>query len=328
VRKPLALVVAAAFVFALAGCTDLPQTVDSCVPSAPAGHASDAISASGAFGKDPKAKIPTPTLIKTPETSAIHEGTGAVLGKDDLALVQVTIYAGATGEVLGTTGSSGYSKSSESLTVIGEKGGLGTELTCQRVGSRSATVLTAKDYFGSKAAATSANVPADTVLVLVSDIAKGYRGRATGNLQTLKPGFPSVVTAPNGTPGVTLDLQSPPKTAESEVLRKGSGNIVKKSDDVILQVEGIQWTTDPLPTDTFTNTWTKHQPVLTPAVDVSQNTNSVLTKAASKAIIGQPVGSQVLVVVPSKYGYPSGKAPQSYPTSGTLVFVYDILGTR
>jgi hypothetical protein len=34
----------------------------------------------------------------------------------------------------------------------------------------------------------------------------------------------------------------------------------------------------------------------------------------------------VLVVVPKADGYPSGKAPSGYP-SGTLIFVYDILGT-
>jgi peptidylprolyl isomerase len=329
VRKTVALVVAAAFVFTLAGCTDLPQTVDNCVPAASSGSASKAVSADGTFGKDPKATVPTPTATKTVQVSTLKEGTGPVLGTDDIALLQYTIYAGVNGQLLGSSGANGYTNANQYTTVIGVKADpIGKDLTCQRVGSRTVAVETAKQFFGSASSAQSSGLTANDVLVVVADITKGYRGRATGALAPLKSGFPSVVTATNGRPGVTLDLQTPPKKPESETIRKGTGAVIKKSDTIIVQIEGIGWTTNPAPTDTFENTWTSHKPVISPAVSVNQSSSSAFDPSSSKALIGQTVGSQVLVVVPPKYGYPSSKTPQGYPTGETLVFVYDILGIR
>jgi FKBP-type peptidyl-prolyl cis-trans isomerase len=45
-----------------------------------------------------------------------------------------------------------------------------------------------------------------------------------------------------------------------------------------------------------------------------------------KAMVGQTVGSQVLVVVPPKYGYPSSSLPAGVTSGSTLIFVFDVLG--
>jgi hypothetical protein len=193
--------------------------------------------------------------------------------------------------------------------------------------------MTAADYFGSASAATSNQVPPKTQLVTIVDIVKGYRGRATGTLQPLQSGFPSVVTSANGTPGITLDLQEPPTTATHEVVRGGSGEKVKAGQNVLLQVQAFAWT-DPAPTDTFDSTWTDNNPRVYPLTALkagAAQSNQVaysLDPASVKALVGQRVGSQVMVIVPPKYGYPSGKAPSGYPTKETLIFVYDILGVE
>ncbi|MFT6973529.1 MAG: FKBP-type peptidyl-prolyl cis-trans isomerase, partial [Pontimonas sp.] len=44
------------------------------------------------------------------------------------------------------------------------------------------------------------------------------------------------------------------------------------------------------------------------------------------ALIGQTVGSQVLVSVPPTEGYSPGTAPSGVPPGATLVYVFDILG--
>jgi peptidylprolyl isomerase len=188
------------------------------------------------------------------------------------------------------------------------------------------TVLTAADYFGSTSAATQEGVPPKQQIVAVEDIIKGYRGRAVGALQPLQSGFPSVVTSGNGTPGLTLDLQEPPKTPQHEVVRGGSGAVVKKGQQVLLQVQAIQWT-NPAPTTTFDSTWTSFTPRYYTLTALKKNSGGQsLDKSSVKALVGQRVGSQILVVVPAKDGYPKGKAPSGYPTTGTLIFVYDILG--
>ncbi len=329
-RKFAAIVLAAAFVASVAACSDLPAEVQGCTPVYSAGAASKAISATGAVGTAPKVKIPKPVVAKKVENSVLTKGTGLLLGQGDVARVSISLYLGASGT---SEGGTGYKKSGEPLVTVGDKPATGlpavfaNALQCQRVGSRVATVFTATQYFGSKAAATAQNVDPATILVGVTDIIKGYRGRAVGTLQPLQSGFPSVVTSGNGTPGVTLDLQEPPKSAQSELIRGGSGATIKAGQNVLLQVEGIEWS-NPAPTTTFDSTWTNYAPRVYTLTALKANAGGYsLDPSSVKALVGKRIGSQVLVVVPAKDGYPSGKAPSGYPTKSTLIFVYDILGT-
>jgi peptidylprolyl isomerase len=137
------------------------------------------------------------------------------------------------------------------------------------------------------------------------------------------------VTSGDGTPGLTLDLQEPPKTLQYETVRGGDGATIKAGQKVLLQVQAVAWTNPPPtgPSGTFDTTWKTHDPrfyTLTPLA--ADSNGNALDAGSVKALVGQKVGSQVLVVVPPKYGYPSGKAPSSYPAAETLIFVYDILG--
>jgi hypothetical protein len=306
VRKFAAIIVAAAFVVSVAACSDLPAEVQNCVPTYTSGAASASITASGSFRK----------------------GTGLLLGQDDIAVVQLSLYTAADGKLVGSTGEqSGFSRASALQATVGSaNNAVARALLCERVGTRVVTVLTAAQYFGSASEATTQGVQPGTVIAAVSDIIRGYRGRATGSLQPLQSGFPSVVTAPDGTPGLTLDLQEPPKTAQSELVRGGSGAQVKAGEKVLLQVQAVEWT-NPAPTTTFDSTWKTHTPRYYTLTALKKNaTSQSLDKSSVKALVGKRVGSQVLVVVPAKDGYPAGKAPSGYPT-GTLIFVYDILGT-
>jgi hypothetical protein len=332
VRKVAAIVVASAFVVSVAACADLPAQVQNCVALYHSGDASNAVSASGTFGKNPKAHVPSPTVTTRVEVSDLKKGSGLLLGPDDIATAQLTVYAGTNGKKLGATG---YTKGTGSMFTVGLSDSIARSLECQRVGSRVASVMTAKDYFGSASAAESQGISSSTTFVVVMDITKGYRGRAIGTLQPLQSGFPSVVTAPDGTPGLTLDLQEPPKTVQVETVRGGSGAKVWDGQTVLLQVQAIAWTNPP-PTGTFDSTWKTHRPrfyKLSPLAAVTANnlTNGdagyTLDASSVEALVGQRVGSQVLVVIPAKDGYPSGKEPSGYPTGETLIFVYDILGT-
>jgi hypothetical protein len=326
VRKLAAILVATAFVVSITACSDLPAQVQNCVLPYAAGNASKSISATGAIGQNPKAKVPTPTVAKQVEVSTIKKGAGLKLGPDDVADIQLTLYAAADGTSLGSTGQSGFTRGGAIQSTVGLKTVLAKSLQCQNVGSRVATVLTAKDYFGSASSATSEGVDPTMLIVAVEDIIKGYRGRATGTLQPLQSGFPSVVTSGNGTPGLTLDLQEPPKTAQHELVRGGSGAVVKAGQKVLLQVQAVAWT-NPAPTGTFDSTWKTLTPRYYALTALKKNSGGQSLDAASvKALVGDKVGSQVLVVVPPKYGYPKGKAPSGYPTGETLIFVYDILG--
>ncbi|MCU1596966.1 MAG: peptidylprolyl isomerase [Glaciihabitans sp.] len=332
VRKFAAIVLAAAFLVSVGACSDLPAQAENCTPASTPGAASESVTAAGKFGGNPDAKVPTPIKTTRVETSIDKTGSGLLLGPDDVALVQYSIYDGSTGSLLGTTGQGGFAITKALTSTVGAKADpIGRYLSCVRTGSRAVTVETATQFLGSAAAVQQAGLASNLTLVVVSDVVRGYRGRATGVLQPVQPDFPSVVTSSNGTPGFTFDLQTAPKTLKYEVLRKGSGQKTKAGDALLLQVQAVAWTNPPA-TTTFDSTWTTHAPryyplkALQPNGDASTGaTVYSLDPGSVKALTGQTVGSQILVVVPPKYGYPSGKAPAGYPT-GTLVFVYDILG--
>jgi FKBP-type peptidyl-prolyl cis-trans isomerase len=333
VRKLAAIVLAAAFVVSVAACADLPAEVQGCVPIYHAGAASKAITASGAIGSKPTVHVPTPTTATTVENSVATRGKGMILGKGDIAEISSLLYVGKTGKLVGaTSATSAYEKSTAVQVPVDDKSTLlpptvTKALMCATVGSRIVTVLTAAQVYGSSANATAQGYSGTTTMILVTDIGNGYRGRAVGILQPLQSGFPSVVTAPDGTPGLTLDLQEPPKTLQHELVRGGSGAKVKAGQKVLLQVQGVAWT-DPAPTKTFDSTWTAHTPRFYTLTALAANAGGqFLDKGSVEALVGQRVGSQVLVVVPPSAGYPSGKAPSGYPTGETLIFVYDILGT-
>jgi peptidylprolyl isomerase len=48
-------------------------------------------------------------------------------------------------------------------------------------------------------------------------------------------------------------------------------------------------------------------------------------RCSTRLLVGQPVGSQVLLVVPPDKGYPEGSPDGSIKPGDTLVFVVDIL---
>jgi FKBP-type peptidyl-prolyl cis-trans isomerase len=333
VRKIAAIVLAAAFVVSVAACADLPAEVQGCVSTFSAGAASKAISVSGAIGTKPRVHVPTPTTATKVENSITTQGKGLLLGKGDIAEISSVLYVGKTGKLVGATASTAsYAKSTAVQVPVGDKSAalpatVTDALMCTRVGSRVVTVLSAAQVYGSSASAVQQGYSGKSTMILISDIGGGYRGRAVGILQPLQSGFPSVVTSPDGTPGLTLDLQEPPKTLQYEVVRGGSGAKVKAGQKVLLQVQGVAWT-DPAPTSTFDSTWTDHTPRFYKLTALAANSGGqFLDKGSVKALVGQRVGSQVLVVVPPKAGYPSGKQPSGYPTGTTLIFVYDILGT-
>ena len=333
VRKLATILLASSFVVSVAACSDLPAQVQGCVPAFSSGAASESITASGAIGTKPKVHIPTPTKASKVENSVVHEGTGLILGKGDIAEISSVLYVGATAKVIGATSqTAAYSKSTAVQVPVGDTSTVlpltvTKALMCARVGSRIVTVLTAAQVYGSAATAQGQGLNGSDTMVLVTDIGAGFRGRATGILQPLQSGFPSVVTSGDGTPGLTLDLQEPPKTLQWELVRGGSGAKVKAGQKVLLQVQGVEWT-NPAPTTTFDSTWTDHTPRFYTLTPLAANASGqFLDKGSVKALVGQRVGSQVLVVVPPKAGYPSGKAPTGYPSNATLIFVYDILGT-
>jgi FKBP-type peptidyl-prolyl cis-trans isomerase len=322
VRKSVAVLVAAGFVAVTAGCSSIAEP-SSCDPISTSGDASALISATGAIGSAPEVSFPTPVLTEKLQTSVLTEGDGDTLYPGQTADIQASLYIGATGDQLTATD---YDPSNPvRLTVGDENSAMAQSLQCQTVGSRAATVLTVEEMYGAGQLDPSLGLSDSDTLILVTDIGASYLGRADGDLQSLKSGFPSVVTAPDGTPGITLPNEDAPTDLMITDIRTGDGATVEDGDKVIVHYTGVLWTEETV----FDSSWERSQPSTFEVVEMTNDDPATgLVPGLYEALNGATVGSQVIAVIPEESGYPEGSSPAAVPAGSTMVFVLDILGIQ
>ncbi len=300
------LLLAAGIVASLTSCATAPFT-QSCTSTVQSGNASDVVTATGAFGSQPKVNFPTPIVTKKIERTELLPGKGPTVTDGDVVVIKYTAYNGATGEI---AGQGDYSGPGQALT-LGKSTNktVSVGLECATVGSRVAIASNAAN-----AGQDPAKFP--DAIVFVIDIVDAFPGMAWGIPQIPQAGMPSVVTAPNGAPGITVPQQNPPSTLSVNVLREATGKKLKEGDHVVVKYTAILWSDSSV----FDSTWTKGQ-----AKIVTLTASDTVTQGFVKGLVGQRVGSQVLIVAPPSAGYGStGSA--GVPADSTLVYVVDILG--
>jgi FKBP-type peptidyl-prolyl cis-trans isomerase len=313
VRSSFALIATAGLIaLTLSGCASAPA------PQAEVGDSSSAITVKGEFGEKPRIAFPSPLAPEETQCTEVIAGDGERLVDGQQALVGIAVYNGATGEELQMTGFGG--KTGEPVPLALSKNtlpGLNKGLSCGSVGSRVAVVVPEKDGFGPNGNAQLGIEPGDS-LVFVLDIQRAFLPRADGSVRLSRDGFPAVVLAPDGRPGITVPKSDPFETTEVEVLKEGSGEVVESGDTVVVHYTGVTWADGKV----FDSSWEQGTPAM---VTVADGEGSEVIPGFAEAVIGQKVGSQVGVVIPPSDGYgdqPSG----SIPANSTLFFVIDILG--
>jgi FKBP-type peptidyl-prolyl cis-trans isomerase len=312
VRSSLALTATAALVaLALTGCT-APEPDALASP----GASTDAIEVAGEFGEAPRVDFPTPVTPDATQCTEVVEGDGERLVEGQQALVSLAVYNGSTGEELQTVG---FGDEDAVPVVLGEDTlpGLVKGLSCGSTGSRVLMVVPPADAFGDEGNA-SIGLSGEDSLVIVADVRQSFLTRANGAVRLSRDGFPAVVLAPDGRPGITVPKSEPFEETEVEVLKEGSGAVVESGDQVVVHYTGVVWDSN----EVFDSSWDQGAPA---SFTVAKGEGSQVIPGFADAIIGQKVGSQVAVVVPPDQGY--GDAEQAgIPAGSTLFFVVDILG--
>lgn len=161
--------------------------------------------------------------------------------------------------------------------------------------------------------------PRDSLLVLfrVTEI-HHLLARASGTPQpagdpTL---IPTVRLGAKGTPTVTMPGNNPPAQLVTQLLVKGDGPVVRAGDGITVHSLGVLWRNGKV----FDSTWRTGHPA-----DFTIGNGSVI-RGWDSSLVGQTVGSQVLLVVPPDQGYgDNGNATAGIGGTDTLVFVVDIL---
>lgn len=316
-RSSLALIATVGLAaVALTGCASAP------VPEASSGDSSAVVEVTGAFGEEPKVSFPTPLNPTESQCTEIIEGTGPRLTEGQLGLVGFSLFNAATGDEIAIQGYDETGPVPIAATNV-PMVGFTKALTCAREGSRVAVVMPPKDGFGPNGNPSYQVEPTDS-LVLVMDVERTFPTRAEGAPQLTRDGFPAVVLAPDGRPGITVPKGDAPETLEQETLIQGSGPVVEDGDTVVVHYTGVLWDEGTV----FDSSWPtaeegNQQPG--PRSFVVGEGGQVIP-GFSTALIGQKVGSQVAVIVPPSEGYGDQGAGAGIPADATLFFVIDILG--
>ena len=288
--------------------------------SSPASSGADtytSVTATGAFGKAPTVTIPAAAGSGALYTKTLIQGTGPALTSSQSLLGNFVLYdwSGKTHKLLGST----YSDGVPTLFTGSLLPGLATALEGQKVGSRVLAVIPPKDAFGA-AGNSQIGVGANDTVVFVVDMVKSFANTAgVSGTQTSNGGgaLPTVTAGAAGKgPTITIPKTAAPKTLQVKTLIKGTGPAVKKGNYIVVQYTGVNYRTGKV----FDSSWSRSEPWAT-VIGEGQ-----VIPGWDTGLIGQTVGSRVLLVIPPKDGYGSaGSSAAGIKGTDTLVFAIDII---
>lgn len=262
----------------------------------------DGVKVSDTMGTKPTISF-DPSYVGTgPAAKVVVKGTGAPVTEGQRVTTQYVLVSGADGTELDSSWSRGaqtFTLNSKSLLP-----GIYDNLVNQPLGSRILIATPAQDGSG-------------TWLLFVFDLqsAQTIPTEASGQAVTPPAGLPTV-TFTNGKPTISVPNTPPPTDLVVQPLIKGTGPAVTAGQTVTLNYAGFLWDGG----TQFDSSWDRGTPV-----DFPIGSNQVIPGFDS-GIVGQTVGSRVLLVIPPDKGYgEQGNTQASIPPNATLVFVVDIL---
>ncbi|WP_288874093.1 FKBP-type peptidyl-prolyl cis-trans isomerase [uncultured Microbacterium sp.] len=311
-KRPLiVLSTVAAATLLLAGCsgssapqssgTPEPTAASQCALDAQPGATSDAVVVEG-DGADTKVTIPADAAFAGVERTVISEGDGEEIGVNDLVSVEYQIVDATNNQVLDSS-ARGDGDVLPVLLDTNQSSLFVAALECKPLGSRIALALP-----GNVLGEGQNNV------VVYAEAVEKLPEVATGTPVDPTPGMPTVKLDDKGAPSVTIPDGDAPSETKAAVLKQGDGATVSSGDLVVVQYLGVKWSDG----KEFDSSWSRD------AVPAQFQTTGVVA-GFQKALEGQKVGSQVLVVMPPADGYGASEGHELQNES--LVFVVDILAT-
>jgi FKBP-type peptidyl-prolyl cis-trans isomerase len=315
-RRAVALAITTLIAAAtIAGCGSSGSS--SSAASAPA-DTYKSVSVTGSFGKAPTVKIPAETGTGALYTKTLIQGTGPALTTSDSLLGNFVMYdwSGKTHKLIGST----YSEGIPTLFSGELLPGLETALIGQKVGSRVLAVIPPADAFGSTGNSEIGVGAKDTVIFVIDMLQTISNTASVPGKQTYSGGgkLPTVTAGAAGKgPTITIPKDTTAPTALTvKTLIKGTGPVVKKGQLIVVQYTGVIWRTGKV----FDSSWSRSTPFSTPIGE------GQVIPGWDDGLVGQTVGSRVMLVIPPKDGYgSSGSSSAGIKGTDTLVFVVDIL---
>lgn len=288
--------------------------VATAAPAASASTTLDDIEVGGAFGEAPTLDYPKPFASKTNAHRDVIEGDGERVKKNERISVNFAVFDGRTAEEL----DSSFGDKAQSLVLDSQQTvpALVKGLIGSTVGSRVLVAIPPKagiaEQLGNPA------VKKKDTLLFVLDVIEVRKPLARAEGETVAPvdGLPKVKLGGKGKPTITPPESDAPTQLVVQPLIKGAGPVVQAGQTITVHYTGVIWATG----KTFDSSWDSGTPA-----EFSIGTGEVIS-GWDEGLVGQTVGSQVLLVVPPDKGYgATGSSDGTISGTDTLVFVVDIL---
>ena len=318
-RRAAALVITPLLAtLALAGCSSSsssPSKSSSASPVATDSYKS--VTVTGAFGKAPTVTIPKVKGTGALDTKTLIQGTGGTLTTSESLVGNYVAYdwSGKTSKLLGSS----YQEGAPSLFAGQLLPGLEKALIGQKIGSRVLAVIPPADAFGTSGNSQIGVGATDTVIFVIDMIKEVPNTAGATGQQTSNGGgtLPTVTAAaPGKSPTITIPKTAPPKTLQVKTLIKGTGPVVKKGQLITVQYTGENWRTKSV----FDSSYSRGVPS---GFVIGEGQ---VIPGWDQGLVGQTVGSRVLLVLPPADGYGSaGSSTAGIKGTDTLVFVVDII---
>ncbi len=314
---------AAMVALSLVACTA--PAADTCEATPPGEHSSS-IKVTGDFGKEPKVTLPTSFEADETERSVLISGDGAAALDGDMITAHYGAYNASTGEPVQLDADSTWAENEFGVNDSMESffPGLYNTLLCAQPGDRIVSAIPAVELFGDSG--PQFGIGATDTMIFIFDVSKVGPGPTEAPTPEPESGsesepLPTPAAWVDNVPTVDLSADVPvvtlPNTAPStelqlKVLEEGTGAIVENSQaTVTIDYQGTSWDTG----EVFDQSYDRGEPSTFPVGGV--------IKGFAAALVGQKVGSTVLVTIPPEYAY--GSDPSAHQLGGqTLVFLIKI----
>jgi peptidylprolyl isomerase len=275
------------------------------------------VSVSGAAGTAPTVTFTPPLAVTKTTTEVVAEGDGARTKAGQTVLVQYVLYNGRTGAQIESTYATPNTPVALPLDKKQALPSLVKALTGKRVGDRVLVAFAPSEGLTANAPADSGVLADDTLLFAIDVVGDATPlERATGTKVAPVSGLPTVKLSASGEPTITIPKGQAPTSLVVQPLIEGEGPVVTAGQTVTVHYRGVLWRDG----STFDSSWKRKQPA-----KFGIGTGQVIAGWDS-GIVGQHVGSQLLLVIPPDQGYGStGQPSAGIKGTDTLVFVVDIL---
>ena len=130
--------------------------------------------------------------------------------------------------------------------------------------------------------------------------------------------LPKVTGETTAKPVIAMPKSAAPAKLVVDVLKAGTGAEVKAGQNIKVHYIGQIWTTG----ETFDASWDRGEPIEFPI-----GKGSVI-KGWDEGLVGQKIGSRVLLVIPPDKGYGANGRPPKIKGTDTMVFVVDIIDSK